>query len=121
MKIYRIIYLFIIVLISCDNKPINFEGYIKNNLFNNKEILENNIYQIENLNYKKIRMVYDEEGTYFSIYENPNNKNKIFDIKYWTEVIPIEIVFINSKFWVKINTKDNRKGWVNAMYIEMFL
>ena len=121
MKIYRVIYLFIIVLISCDNKPINFEEYIKNNIFINKEILENNIYQIGNLNYKKIRIIYDDEGTYSSIYENPNNNNKIFDIKYWTKIIPIEIIFINGKFWVNIKTKDNRNGWVKAKYIEIFL
>jgi hypothetical protein len=121
MKKYLIIYLFIIILISCNNKPINFEEYIKNNIFNNKEILENNIYQIENLNYKKIRMIYPDDGTYFSVYENPNNNKKIFDIKYWTEIMPIEIIFINRKIWVKIKTKDNRNGWIKAMYIEIFL
>jgi hypothetical protein len=119
LKKYWIIYLLFIVFISCNNKPINFEEYIINNIFNNKDILENNIYPIENLNYRKIRIQLHEEGTYFVVYDNPN-KNKIFDIKYWTEIIPTEIIFENGVFFVKIKTKDNRIGWIKAMYIEIF-
>jgi hypothetical protein len=92
---------------------------LNNNILKNKTFLENNIYPIEYLEYKA-RIIYSEGGTHFSIYEDINKENKIFNLKYWTLIELVEIVNMNGEYLVKIKTKDNRVGWINAYYIELY-
>jgi hypothetical protein len=106
------------LFISCKNEFINFDEYIRNNMFNNKEILENNIYTIQNLEYKA-RIIYLEEGTYFNIYDNPNGE-QLFSIKYWTKIIPIEIMKTDTSIWINIETKDYDRGWIESCFIELY-
>jgi hypothetical protein len=118
-SIFKIIYLlFFILFTSCKNVSINFDEYIKNIMFNNKNILENTIYAIQNLEYKA-RIIYLEEGTYFNIYDKPDGK-QLFSIKYWTKIKLIEIMKINRNIWVNIERKDHNRGWIESRFIELY-
>jgi hypothetical protein len=114
----NIIYLLIFTLfLSCDKKYISFDEYIKNdNIFSGKKLLENKIFTIEN----EARIIYDEEGTFFSIYDNPDESKILFKLKYRTKIIPLEIISFNGNLWVKIKTKDDRIGWIKSCYIELY-
>ncbi|MDR0320389.1 MAG: hypothetical protein LBI28_02710 [Treponema sp.] len=104
---------------SCDKKYIKFEDYLINNILKDKTLLENDIYPIGYLEYKA-RLIYSDSGTHLSIYDDINKENKIFDLKYWTIIEPMEIVNMNESILVKIKTKNNRIGWINARYIELY-
>jgi hypothetical protein len=120
-KIIGIILILLLVLILYDRfnfynkKYIKFEDYI----FYDEKILENNIYTFNNLNYKA-RIAYSELGTLFSIYDNQYQDERLFSLKYWTIIKPIELVRIKEKIMVKIETKDNRIGWIDGKYIELY-
>jgi hypothetical protein len=105
------------LFISCRSEFVDFDEYVKNNMFNNKEILEDEIYVIHNFKYKS-RVIYSEGETFFSIYDGPNGK-QIFSIKYWTKVIPIEIIKNNDATWVKIKTEDQNQGWIKSFFLEV--
>ncbi|MFP3040751.1 hypothetical protein LQZ19_02910 [Treponema primitia] len=109
--------LFFVLFVSCKYGFIKFDEYMENNIFNDKEILENEFYEIQDLEYKA-RMMYQEGGTTYNIYDNPNGK-RIFFLKYWTRIIPIEIIKKNGSTWVKIETKEHNRGWVNSCFIEL--
>jgi hypothetical protein len=111
--------LILIFFVSCNKKYIAFEDYLNNNILKNKTILENSIYPIEYLEYNA-RIIYSGGETYFGVYEDINNENIIFHLKYWTIVEPVEIINMNGKYLVKIKTRDNRFGWINAHYIELY-
>jgi SH3-like domain-containing protein len=110
--------LFFVLFVSCKNGYINFDEYIKNIMFKNKVILENKIYPIQNLEYTA-RIIYLEEGTYFNIHDNPSGE-QLFSIKYWTKIMPIEIMKTNGSIWVNIETKDHNRGWIESCFIELY-
>jgi hypothetical protein len=110
---------FIFILFGCNKKTINFDEYIKEIMFNKKEILENKIYPIENFEYKA-RTIYTENGTHFNIYANPNEEQVLYAIKYWTKIEIIEIINIEGIFLAKIKPKEKETGWINAFFIELY-
>jgi hypothetical protein len=63
ISIKNIYLLFFTLLISCDNKLVNFDEYIKNSIFNGKEILDDKIYVIEKIK-SEVRITYTELGTF---------------------------------------------------------
>jgi hypothetical protein len=86
-------------------------------MFNNNKILDEKIYAIQDTDYKA-RIIYSELGTHFGIYESPTGKI-LFHLKYWTEIMPIEIISLNGNIWVKIKTKENKIGWIKSQFIEV--
>jgi hypothetical protein len=119
---YKRIFIFlfsIFILFGCNKKAINFDEYIKNIIFDDKEIIENEIYEVQNLEYKA-QTIYSENGTHFNIFDNPNGGQVLFSVKYWTKIEPIEIFSINGIFFVKIKTKENKIGWIKSCYIELY-
>jgi hypothetical protein len=84
----------------------------------NKEILENKFYSLQNLEYKA-RMTYQQGETYFNIYDNPSGE-QLFALKYWTKIVPIEIMKTNGNIWIKVETKDHNYGWVKSCFIELY-
>jgi hypothetical protein len=124
-RICGIIFLLFLVFILYDRfifynkKYLKFEDYIFSELFNNEEILENNFYSFNSLKYKA-RIIYSGLGTHFNIYDNQNKDKLLFSLKYWTIIEPIEFVKINEEIMVKIKTKDNRIGWINGNFIELY-
>jgi hypothetical protein len=122
-SMFKIFYLllFFMFFVSCKSEFINFAEYMKNNVFiiiNSNEILENKIYEIQDLEYDA-RIIYLEEGTYFNIYDNPNGK-QVFSVKYWTKIMPIKIMETNRSIWVNIKTKDHNCGWIESCFIELY-
>jgi hypothetical protein len=118
ISLKNIYLLFFTLLISCNGKFVNFDEYIKNTIFNAKEILDDKIYVIEKIK-SEARITYTELGTLFRVYDSPNKDEMLFELKYWTKINPIEIININGNIWVKIETKDNRVGWIKSQYIEV--
>jgi hypothetical protein len=120
---YNILLLCIFLLVVClfthySNQFTSFDKYIKNVIFDGKEILDEKIYVIKKLKFKT-RITYTERGTYFRVYNNPNEDEMLFELKYWTKISPIEIISINGNILVKIETKGNRVGWISSQYIEI--
>jgi len=102
------------------NRFVNYDEYIKNVIFDDKEILNDKTYIVENLNFKA-RIIYPDKGTYVRVYDNPNQDEIICELKYFTRINPIEIIKTNGDIWVKIETKDNRVGWICSNYIEVHI
>jgi hypothetical protein len=102
------------LFISCNREYINFEEFLANNTFISEEMQYRDIMEY------KARIIFAEDGTYFNVYDNPNENTKIFEIKYWVKIIPVEIMTTDGNLWVKIKTKDNRLGWIKGNYIELY-
>jgi hypothetical protein len=118
-KIWIILFLF--TFVSCNKKEyINLNEYIVNNISINEPINEDNLLNDIYKKKYKVRLIYSEMGTRFSIYENFNMNNILFDLKYWTIVNPIEIMCNKESNMVKIITEDNRTGWINAYFLELY-
>jgi hypothetical protein len=124
---------FISLCLSCNRNIINFNEYIKNNMFIDFEIEENKIYILKNFEYKT-RIIYSEGGTYITVFDEPYG-NSLFKIKYKTKIIPIEILKNSDNLWTKIITKDIEilnlygekiktkginQGWIKSKYIELY-
>jgi|TergutMp193P3_1026864.scaffolds.fasta_scaffold206289_1 hypothetical protein len=105
------------LFISCSNEFKDFDEFIKNSVFNDNEILDEKIYEIQDTD-NKARIIYSGSGTHFGIYENPDGKI-LFHLKYRTEIVPIEIISSNGIIWVKVETNDNRIGWIKSHFIEI--
>jgi len=118
-------YIFMIVVIlfivwgvwQNGEKFTNFDEYIKNVVFGGEKILDNRTYKLSGFEHKT-RTLYSEGGTYYNLFDNPNGNN-LFRIKYRTEIKPTEIICSNGIIWVKVETKDNRCGWIKSCYIEL--
>jgi hypothetical protein len=114
-KLWKIYLLFIFLFVSCNHKTINFEEYINNN----REITVDRIYNIENIK-NKTKIIVEKEATHYGVYNNPNEPKPEFHLKYRTEIKLIEFIKIEENIFVKIGTKENRIGWIEAKYIDLY-
>ena len=119
MKYICIVLLFLTTLLkSCNYNYINFNEYIINDLFFEKEIVEDKIYLL-NSNLFKARITNGKEATIYSIYNNPIERIILFRLNYWTEIKLQKIINTDGFIWVNIKTEDNKTGWIKSNFIEL--